>query len=258
MTFRQLRIGALLLVLGVVAFGTWLSRARTTDWDAMLWIAIHPLNADGSPVSEAFIENLSDRSFEAIETFMGREGERYGIGIDDPVRVALYGRADELPPVLEPGANPLQVALWSLRVRWWAAHSTDDGERAPPHIRMFVLYHDPGISQSVPHSLGLQKGLLGVVHAFADPAMGGQNNIVIAHELLHTLGAGDKYDLATGQPVFPGGYADPEQVPLHPQRRAEIMAGRTARSAADWVMPDSLSEVAVGPTTAAEINWMRP
>ncbi len=257
MTFRQLRIGALLLILAAAAFGTWLNRVRTTDWDAMLWVAIHPLNADGSQVSEDYIGRLSDNSFEAIEIFMRREGQRYGIGIDDPVRVELYGGADDLPPVLEPGSNPLQVAIWSLRVRWWAAHATDDGDRAPPHIRLFVLYHNPAISQSVPHSLGLQKGLLGVVHAFADTEMTGQNNIVIAHELLHTLGAGDKYDPESGQPLFPAGYADPEQVPLHPQRRAEIMAGRAARTASEWVMPDSLREVGVGPTTAAEINWMQ-
>jgi len=34
---------------------------------------------------------------------------------------------------------------------------------------------------------------------------------VIAHELLYTLNATDKYDLNTGLPIFPNGYAEPER-----------------------------------------------
>jgi hypothetical protein len=123
---------------------------------------------------------------------------------------------------------------------------------------MFVLYHDPAVSESVPHSLGLQKGLLGVVHAFATRDMDGENNIVIAHELLHTLGATDKYDPADDEPSYPDGYGDPEQRPLYPQESAEIMAGRRMTSQTSWEMPETLREVVVGATTAAEINWTSP
>lgn len=257
MTFRHLRIGLLLVILASVALGSWLTRARSTDWRSPLWVAIYVLNADGSSTSNDYIARLSDASFKGIETFMRREAQRYGVDIDRPMRVELYGRIDELPPALGPDANVLQRMLWSLRLRWWASHTDADGDRAPPDIRMFVLYHDPAISQSVPHSLGLQKGLLGVVHAFADPDMSGENSIVIAHELLHTLGATDKYELDTGQPVFPNGYAEPDREPLHPQTRAEVMAGRMAVSDDEWEMPESLGEVDVGPQTAAEINWVR-
>lgn len=256
MTFRHLRIGLLLLILGAVVLSTWISRARSTDWDAALWVAIHPVNADSSQVSEEYIGALSDASFEAIETFMRREAQRYGVPIDEPVRVELYERVAEQPPELAPGASALRRAVWSLRLRWWAWRRDADGDRAPADIRMFVLYHDPALSESVPHSLGLQKGLLGVVHAFADRDMNGENNIVIAHELLHTVGASDKYDWDTGQPAFPDGYADPEQVPLYPQRQAEVMAGRMAVSESEWDMPQNLRDVAVGPATAREINWV--
>ena len=44
------------------------------------------------------------------------------------------------------------------------------------------------------HSTGLQKGMLGVVNAFASADQEGSNAVVIAHELLHTFGATDKYD----------------------------------------------------------------
>jgi hypothetical protein len=120
-----------------------------------------------------------------------------------------------------------------------------------------VLYHDPSTLQRVPDSHGLQKGLMGVVHVFADPAMGGSNNVVIAHELLHTVGATDKYDLATGLPLYPDGFADPERDPRYPQEQTEIMAGRRPVSAQDAEIPRSLRQVIVGPATAREIKWTR-
>jgi hypothetical protein len=122
---------------------------------------------------------------------------------------------------------------------------------------MFVLYHDPSTLQTAPDSHGMQKGLIGVVHTFAQRPMAGSNNIVITHELLHTLGATDKYDPSTGAPLFPIGFADPERKPLYPQDQAEIMAGRRALSAGDAQMPEALSAVVVGPATALEIRWTR-
>ena len=99
---------------------------------------------------------------------------------------------------------------------------------------MFVLYHDPALTPTVPHSLGLAKGLIGVVYAFAAPQMNGSNNVVIAHELLHTVGATDKYRIADDAPRFPDGYGDPAQVPLYPQQRAELMAGRRMLTPDTW------------------------
>ena len=36
-----------------------------------------------------------------------------------------------------------------------------------------------------------------------------ENNVIVAHEILHTFGATDKYDPATTQPRYPDGYAEP-------------------------------------------------
>lgn len=83
------------------------------------------------------------------------------------------------------------------------------------------------------------------------------NNVVLAHELLHTLGATDKYDPATSQPLFPQGHAEPDATPRHPQRLAEIMAGRIAVSDDEAEMPASLAQAVVGTETAQEINWIR-
>jgi len=105
------------------------------------------------------------------------------------------------------------------------------------------------------HSLGLQKGSLGIVHAFANKKQAKQNNIVITHELLHTVGATDKYD-STGNPLAPDGLAEPDRSPLYPQRRAEIVAGSIASSATNAKMAKSLKQCALGKKSALEIGWM--
>jgi hypothetical protein len=174
------------------------------------------------------------------------------------VRIELYPVGEELPPLLSPGTGPIAAVWWSLKLRWFAFHAADVEGRAPAHIRVFVLYHDPAVSPTLPHSLGLSKGLIGIVHAFADRDMHGENEIVIAHEVLHTLGATDKYDLATNAPTYPWGFAEPDLRPLFPQRRTEVMAGRRPISERNFEMPDDLRSVVVGPLTAAEIRWVRP
>jgi len=120
-----------------------------------------------------------------------------------------------------------------------------------------VLYYDPQHITRVGHSLGLQKGLIGVVNAFASQAQAAQNDVVIAHEFLHTLGATDKYDLRNNQPFFPDGYAEPERQPLLPQAYAEIMAGRVPLTQTEAEMPASLDEALIGTQTAREINWAK-
>ena len=140
-------------------------------------------------------------------------------------------------------------------MRYWAWRAPVVGPA--PDVKLFVLYHDPERSPALPHSTGLQKGLFAIVHAFADPAMMGSNDVVVAHELLHTLGATDKYDPATGQPVHPAGYAEPDREPLYPQAFAELMAGRTPTSSTQAETPESLRYVVVGPETAREIGWTR-
>jgi hypothetical protein len=253
--WKAIRIALLLLVLLGVALHTWLDRVATQGWHETLWVGIFPLNGDGSRVAQQYIESLTVKDFAPIEDFLAREGHRYGLALEQPVHVELYPQGTQLPPSLAPDAGPLGVAWWSLKLRWFAARAASVPGRAPPRIRMFVLYHDPQMLDRAPDSHGLQKGLVGVAHVFADPGSAGGNNIVITHELLHTVGASDKYDLESGAPLFPTGFGDPDRQPRYPQDTAEIMAGRLAVSATESAMPRSLRGVVVGPETAREIRW---
>ena len=253
--WKNLRVLFLLLVLAAVALHTWLDRIQTQSWQQTLWVGIFPLNGDGTLRTQRYVETLTAQDFVPIETFFAREARRYGLPLRQPVHIELYPPGTALPPALPRGAGLLRAAWWSLRLRWYANRAGRFPGHAPARIRMFVLYHDPATLARVPDSHGLQKGLVGVVHVFADHAMTGSNDIVIAHELLHTLGASDKYDPATGAPLFPIGFGNRSQEPRFPQSRAEIMAGRRALSATEWQMPHSLDDVVVGPETALEIRW---
>ena len=256
--WKALRITLLLLVLAVVAGQQLLDRIGTRSWKETLWVGLFPLDADHSPAAQRYLAALGPQDFADIEAFFAREGQRYGVSAETPIHIELYPQGMQLPPALPPEPGLLSIAWWSLKLRWFAWRHTDFAGHAPSRIRLFVLYHDPQMLEHLPDSHGLQKGLVGVVHAFADDTMTGSNAVVIAHELLHTVGASDKYDLATGAPLFPNGYADPQQQPLYPQAETEIMAGRRPLSPGEAEMPRNLRHVIVGPATALEIHWSRP
>ena len=253
--WRILRITVLLLVLVVTGLSTWLTKMRTASWQRPLWVAIYPINADGTEVSSQYVTKLDPSAFAAIDAFFTREGARYSVSLRHPVEAHLYAPILELPPALPQNPGALTTMLWSLKLRIWAWRVTRGRDEATPDVKVFVLYHDPQLTQSVPHSLGLEKGMLGVVYAFAADRATASNDIVITHELMHTLGASDKYDPGNDEPSYPDGYADPDRKPLTPQSRAEVMAGRMMLSPTTWDMPDSLNASVIGPKSAREINW---
>jgi hypothetical protein len=216
------------------------------------------VNAGDDEVSGAYIEGLTDDDFADLEHFLNQEARRHGVHIQRPVRVDRFAEVSEKPPERADDSGIFATMWWSLKMRMYANRNARPPNRAPPQIRIFVMYHDPNDTHSVPHSVGLQKGLVGVVHAYAEAEMSGPNNVVIVHEILHTLGASDKYDFASLAPLYPDGYAEPDNQPLYPQSIAEVMGGRYAIDEDSFAMPMSLDEVSVGDATAHEIGWPVP
>lgn len=254
--FRKFRILILLFILFIVAGDQWLTKMRTTDWDRPLTIVVYPINGDSSDVAAKYIEELALEDLAPIETFFTEEAEHYELSLAKPVELRLAPRLDDMPPKVPRVKSPLKVMWWSLKMRLWTVTLESDYSGPPPDIKMFVMYFNPEARDSLDHSLGLEKGLVGIVNAFADKKFKGKNNVVITHEILHTVGATDKYDLATGRPIYPQGYAKPKQDPLYPQEYAEIMGGMIPTSRAEFEMPDSLGECLIGPTSALEIRWV--
>jgi hypothetical protein len=252
--FRKIRIAILLFILASVAVGAWRTKAHAVEWKSTLPVIIYPINGDGSQVAESFLRKLTVDDFKPIENFMHDEAARYGRELNSSIEIRLGEKIASQPPSPPRNGNALEAIVWSLKMRWWAYRNTHQ-EGPGVQVKMFVLYFDPQQNQRLSHSTGLQQGLVGRVNVFAARDMAKQNNVIIAHEFLHTLGATDKYEAATNQPVFPDGYAEPNLTPLLPQHFAEIMAGRTPLSESTAETPRSLDAALIGSKTAQEINW---
>jgi hypothetical protein len=251
------RLAILLAVLAFVALGAWLDRRRSTDWDGTLRVTVYPIAVGSEPGTRAYVDGLDNDSFTAISEFLADEAARHGLPLQEPVSVRVSHAVRESPPAAPEHPGPVSVAAWSLKLRYWAWRVASNDPLPPPDVQVFALYHPLDGTGAAPDSAGMQKGLVAVAHLYADSTASGSNAVVLTHELLHTLGATDKYDLRTGQPLAPDGLGDPEQQPLYPQRSGEIMAGRIARSPREAVIPDSLASMTVGPATAREIGWLR-
>ena len=255
--FELLRKFSLLMVLFIVGMGSYLTSQNSTDWREPLWVKLYPINADGRDATISYINKIKEKDFLVIEDFVRDEAKRYGVKIDQPVKIILGEQITKLPPVLPDQPGLLSIMQWSLKLRWWAHEVTSEQAGPQPDIRMFLIYHDPVKSPALMHSIGQKEGLIGVVNVFATRSQNQTNNFIIAHEMLHTLGATDKYDYANNMPLFPDGFADPEKQPLYPQSNAELMGGRIPLTATTAEIPYSLRQVIVGPATAEEIRWLK-
>ena len=254
--FRKFRILILLLVLATVGLGAWRSNSRLTAWEHTIHVAIYPIAGDNSPATAAYVSGLNNESFTEIAQWLQQQTEKQGLAILQPVALRVSPPLADTPPLRPSQPSTLDAVLWSLKLRWWASqHDKIDGPK--PHVRLFVLFHDPELNSSVPHSTGLSKGQIGVIHAYASRRQRQQNAVVIAHEMLHTLGATDKYDLMTLQPIYPQGYAEPGRTPRLPQEMAEIMGGRIPVDEQTAEIPINLADTLIGPETAREIGLLR-
>lgn len=250
--FKTIRIIILLaLLLAVAASAAW-QRWRMHAWTSPQIVTLYPINADGAAATEQYLQELRAADFQPLAQRLNEEAARHGLALAQPLRVALGGQAQSRPPDAPQQDGALAAMRWSLALRWWAWRHTPPSSPIPD-VKLYLLFHSD--AQLLPHSVGLQQGRLGIAHVFASPAQAGSNLVVIAHELLHTFGASDKYDPATLQPLLPEGYADAAAQPLLPQAQAELMAGRIPVGASELRMPRDLNETMVGEATAREIGW---
>ncbi len=245
---KRLRIAVLLYVLLFVAGAQLLTARNATDWDAPLWVDIYAVAGDESAVTRRFIEELRATEFAEAEAFFAREAKRYGVTLDRPFKLEIVGEYADALPHLDAGAGPFDVLLWSLRMRWvatrlrWQAEPSGD-------IVVFAVFHEPTHGVALDRSTALDKGLVAVANLFADRDARATNQIVLAHELLHTLRATDKYSLASNAPSYPDGYAAPDARPLLPQSKAELMAGRIPLDEQRAEIPHDLGAVVIGAAT---------
>jgi len=256
MNFKTIRITLLILILVYIGADTWLNNIRATDWKRSLRVVIYPINADKSDASTKYIQQLNTSQFGTINTVLESQGKKFNHDLSSPIRFEIAPEIKELPPKLPFTKSTLNIIWWSIKLRYWA-WKQDQYTGPKAQIKAYTLFFDPKNYSVLEHSTGLKKAKIAINYLFGSDKQTEQNNVVLLHELLHTLGATDKYDLSNGLPHFPDGFANSNQLPLYPQKYAEIMGGRIPLSEFKAKIPPSLNNVVIGPKTAKEIGWIR-
>ena len=253
--FKLMRVVLLLSVLFVIVASTWITEKRMAAWDRPILVTVHPIVADEQPDTLRFARRIDAESFREINRFFGMQSRPYGFEVTPAFRFQVAPVSRDLPPAVPGQFDFAAIGWWSLRMRWWSwMRELRDG-LIQPDIQIFMLLHSAGGDGELGISVGMRKGRYGIVKAYAAESAQPRNQVVFTHELMHVLGATDKYVLTTGEPIFPDGFADPDKEPLFPQRRAEIMGGRIPLSANSSVMPASLEQCKIGRSTAEEIGF---
>jgi hypothetical protein len=252
---KRLRIAALLYVLVFVAAAEFVTGRNATDWNSPLWVDIYAVAGDADPQTLDYARALAPTEFADAEAFLTNEAKRYGVALEQPFKFRIIGLHDRPLPQLRPDAGALDVLWWSLAMRLLAARLRWSADGPSGDIVVFAVFHEPEAGVPLDRSTALDKGLIAVANVFADRTARATNQIVLAHELLHTLRATDKYSLTSNAPLYPDGYAAPDARPLLPQDKAELMAGRIPLDRQRAEIPRDLREVVIGAATAREIGW---
>ncbi len=254
--FKLMRVVLLLSIFFVIVLSTWMTEKRMAAWERPILVTVYPIAADEETATWKIVKEIDEAYFRGVNDFFSRESVPYGFSVTPALRIQVAPVSSELPPTLPDQFSTMGIAWWSLKMRWWAwVRDLTDGE-VQSDIQMFVLFHSINGNSEVGISVGMRKGRYGIVKAYARNSMNDLNLVVFTHEILHVLGATDKYVLSTGEPIFPHGFAYPDQRPLFPQTRAEIMGGRIPLTSFSSAMPDSLEECKIGKLTAEEIGFL--
>ncbi len=250
LAFRNVRVGVLLVFLGSV--GLWaLSRQlrldRRTNWQRPLTVSV-VLVTQAEPGSA--LTGRWEAAAEALTEWFTTEWARYRPpGAQPPVRFVLeqVARVETLPVAPEDtqGTVAFERQLNDI--------DTQVGVRRNDATVYVALSAAVERSARV-EGIGEAGGRRGLIYADLNATEVTLESVALAHELLHCLGASDKYD-AEGHAAGAAGLVAPLQVPLYPQPGGEVMVGEVATGPHNGEPIRSLREVHVGPVTAREIRW---
>lgn len=256
-TFTRVRILLWLTALVVAAayvHSVRRERGQRREWDRTLAVRVVLLSADPAAPGPAVVR----RSLPALAARLAEEAERHRGAGPAPFAFTAQGPVawKEPLPLAPPDGSLLSrvrhaLVVWgTLRRIDEAAGPADDAADA----RIYVLIEPEGQgSRSFAEGAGAQGGEVGMVRT---AVAGGDASLALAaigHELLHCLGASDKYG-PDGHALAPQGLVEPGLGGA--QRLAEWMVGEVPLGPGAGRLPASLAELAVGEATAREIGWL--
>ena len=124
-------------------------------------------------------------------------------------------------------------------------------------MKIYVIFQK-GAEDLASHSRANEKSRFAVAWIDLEEPNPAYALLTVAHELAHALGAEDLYEPDTFLARYPEGFLDPHQVPLYPQKGAELMAADLPIGPGVEREVRSLSEVHIGAHTAAQMAWISP
>ena len=258
-TFYRIRLALLLSLLAVVAGYTYYDhedRASRNAWQRTLKVAVVLLvRGDVDPTALDQVEGRLKR----LEAGLEQDYLRYRQG-PKPFELSFFGPATVTrPPPYPNDDNWFDLIAYTFK-QWRYTRSVDHAleiDAGAFDSRVYVVAR-PSFNPRAQAVEGYsqQGGRMGFVQVELNQAMVDMVLAVTAHELLHTLGASDKYD-ARGFSVVPEGLAEPHRHPRYPQRFVEVMARNRPLGPGREVPIESLDELRVGPATAREIGWLK-
>lgn len=255
--FFRARVTVLLTVLIVVVLWgvhDWSDRRARTAWQRPVRVAL--VLVEREPVPGELLALLTARSFE-LEQRLQREYARYTGRDGTPIQFIVRGpvRSPTPPPTIE-SEGLLDLLAHGIRQwRWTSALDAEAKLELGFDSRIYLVLK-PALGQPLAFFEGQSErgGRVGIAQADIDRSTIDFALFVVAHELLHTLGATDKYDDA-GRTRYPQGFAEPRRTPLYPQPGAEAMARNVPLAPGSERPPETLEELYVGETTARELRW---
>lgn len=256
-TFRRVRVLLWLTALLVAAgysYSVRRERGQRRAWDRTLAVRVVLLAEEPTSPEAALLA----ASLPALAGRLAEEAERHRGPGPAPFSFTAQGPVawkDPLP--LGPAGDSLLIRVRHALVLWSTLRRIDGAAgpfEGPADARIYVLLEAAAVGRpGFAEGAGTLGGEVGLVRT---SVAGGDTSLALAaigHELLHCLGASDKYD-AAGHAREPEGLVEPDRGGA--QRFAEWMVGEVPLGPGRGRLPDSLSELAVGGVTAREIGWL--
>jgi hypothetical protein len=252
-----MRVAILLLLLVFVGLLGWKEvRRRHARWERPQRVAIVLVETPGSEVSDELIASFSGEAG-AVESALMHERRRYRADAPAPLDLEVFGPVEARRESPVPSGNGLLELLKFNLALFGYARELDSAVSLDADlfdVRIYLRVRESGGSREAAEGLGQHGGTIGVVSTEISHDGISFAWFVALHELFHTRGATDKYDV-TGRALVPQGLAEPNQSPLFPQKATELMARGRPLSPSVEDIPGSPSTWVVGEWTAREIGW---
>jgi hypothetical protein len=257
--FYYFRLTVLMLLFLAVAAWAWndiRERRERNSWVRPLHVGFVLLRA--GPVSDQTSEMLRARMAD-LQTHLEQEFQRWRQTTQVPFIFSVYGPLDiSVPPPESYGEKLTDLAYFAYQ-QWRYLRDVDARAQVPRSeldSRIYLVIRPPNTGElQFVEGQSEQGGRVGVVNVQLDESMVDFALIVAAHELMHTLGASDKYD-ELGHVMVPDGLAEPDKVPPFPQQYFEVMARNLPLSPEVEEPPEAIEQLRIGLKTAREIGWV--